>query len=106
MALVSGTTVAEQRCLFHTVQHVGKKRRTERKGKENRDLRKQLMEQAAAVSHAKDAASARTRLATWGTPWREQAPQTVATLERDGEQTLVFYTITGLDVTWRRTTSL
>jgi transposase-like protein len=85
---------------------VGKKCHSELKGKEKRDLRKKLMEQAAEVYHAETAEDARLRLALWTKQWREQAPQAVATLERDFEQTLVFYTIAGLAPQWLRTTSL
>jgi putative transposase len=106
LALVYGTTVPEQRCIFHKLQNVGKKCHSELKGKEKRDLRKKLMEQAAEVYHAETAEDARLRLALWTKQWREQAPQAVATLERDFEQTLVFYTIAGLAPQWLRTTSL
>jgi putative transposase len=106
LALVYGTTVPEQRCLFHKLQNVGTKCRSELKGKEKRDLRKLLMEQAAAVYQADTAEDARKRLATWGEQWRGQAPQSVATLERDFEQTLVFYGIVGLTPQCIRTTSL
>lgn len=106
LALVSGTTVPEQRCLFHTLQHVSKKARSERKGKENQEQRKQLMEQAAAMYQAHTATDAQAGLARWAAQWREQAPQSVATLERDVAQTLVLYQISGLDLTWLRTTSL
>jgi putative transposase len=64
------------------------------------------MEQAAAVSQAENASSARKRLAQWGEQWQEQAPQSVATLERDFEQTLAFYSLSGLTPKWIRTTSL
>lgn len=104
--MIYGTTVKEQRCLFHTLQNVATTCRSERKGKENRDLRKQLMEQAAAVYQGKTASEARTRLAQWNERWHVQAPQAVATLERDFEQTLVFSGIAGLALQWRRTTSL
>lgn len=105
-ALVSGTTVPEQRCLFQKRQHVSKKARTERTGKENQESRKQLMEQAAAMSQAHTASEAQGRRARWAEQWREQAPESVATLERDVTHTLVFSSIPGLDVTWMRTTSL
>lgn len=68
--------------------------------------RTQVMEHAAAVSHAAAAHNARTRLAAWSTHWREQAPQAVATLERDGEHTRVFSTSADLAPRWLRTTSL
>jgi transposase-like protein len=44
LALIYGTTVPEQRCLFYKLQNVATKCRSELKGKENRDLRKQFME--------------------------------------------------------------
>jgi len=64
------------------------------------------MEQAATVYQAENASDARKRLAQWGEQWRVQAPQAVAALERDFEQTLVFYGIPGLALQWIRTTSL
>jgi transposase-like protein len=106
LALVYGTTVPEPRCIFHQHQNVSKKARSERKGLENQEQRKHLMEQAAAISQADSATKAQARLARWVHQWREQAPQAVATLERDFAQTLVFYGIAGLDLTWIRTTSL
>jgi putative transposase len=106
LALIYGTTVPEQRCIFHKLQNVATRCRSELKGKENRDLREQLMEQAAAVYQAETACEARKRLARWNEQWHVQAPQSVATLERDFEQTLVFYGIPGLALQWIRTTSL
>ncbi|HJT57603.1 MAG TPA: transposase [Ktedonobacteraceae bacterium] len=106
LALSYGTAVLEQRCIFHKLHNVGTKCRSELKGKEQRDLRKQLMEQAAAIYQAEDASEARQCLARWAKQWREQAPQSVATLERDFEQTLVFYSLSGLALQWIRTTSL
>ncbi len=106
LALVYGTTVPEQRCIFHQLQNVSKKGRSELKGQENQEQRKRLMEQAASIYHADTATEALARLARWAAQWREQAPQSVATLERDFAQTLVFYDIIGMDRTWIRTTSL
>jgi putative transposase len=106
LGLIYGTTVPEQRCIFHKLQNVATKCRSELKGKDHRDLRKQLMKQAAAVYQAEDASEARKRRAQWAEQWRVQAPQSVATLERDFEQTLVFYGIPGLAFQWIRTTSL
>jgi transposase-like protein len=106
LALVYGGTVLEQRCIFHKLHNVATKGRSELKGKEKRDLRKQLMKQAAAVYHAENAREARQRLAQWVEQRREQTPQSVATLERDFEQTLVFYSLSGLAPEWIRTTSL
>ncbi|GER87315.1 hypothetical protein KDW_14770 [Dictyobacter vulcani] len=106
LALVYGATVPEQRCIFHKLQNVATKCRSELKGKDNHDLRKQLMEQAAAVYQAENASDACKRLVQWSKQWRERAPQSVATFERDFEQTLVFYAIIGLAPQWMRTTSL
>lgn len=64
------------------------------------------MEHVAAVSHAADAHDARKRLAAWDKHWREQAPQAIATLERDGEHTRVFPTSADLAPQWLRTSSL
>jgi putative transposase len=85
---------------------VSKKVRSELKGQENQEQRQRLMEQATAIYQAETATEAQAHLARWAAQWREQAPQAVATLERDFAQTLVFYDIPGLDLTWIRTTSL
>ncbi len=106
LALVYGTTVKEQRCLFHTLQNVSTKGRSELKGQEKKEMRKQLMEQAAAIYQAEDRDEALHRLSQWREQWHEHAPQAVATLVRDFEQTLVFYSISGLALEWIRTTSL
>jgi putative transposase len=106
LGLVYGTAIREQRCIFHKLQNVATKGRSELKGNEKRDERKQMMEQAAAVYQAENAGAAHQRLAHWSERWREVAPQSVATLERDFEQTLVFYSLSGLPLEWIRTTSL
>ncbi len=81
LALVYGTTVLEQRCLFHKLRNVADKARSELKGEEKHEERKQLLEQASAVYQAESAAQARERLAQWAQHWRERAPQAVATLD-------------------------
>lgn len=96
LALVYGTTVPEQRCLFHKLQKVNKKVRTELKGKEHQEQRKHLMEQTAAIYQANTAIEAQARLVHWAEQWRTQVTESIATLERDFAQTLVFYGITGL----------
>jgi transposase-like protein len=103
---ISGTTVAEQRCVCRILHNVSKKARTERKGNAHQQQRTHLMEQAADMYQAETARDAQARQARWSEQWREQAPQSVATLERDVAHTLVFDGITGRDVTWIRTTSL
>jgi transposase-like protein len=54
------------------------KARSELKGEEKREERKQLLEQASAVYQAKSAARARERLVQWAQYWRERAPKGVA----------------------------
>lgn len=106
LTLISGTIVPEQRYVFHTLQNVATACRSERKDQENRDLRKQVMEQAMVIYQAERACDTRTCLVEWAEQWREQAPQAVAILERGMEQTRVFYSISGLAPAWIRTTSL
>jgi Transposase, Mutator family len=106
LALVYGSTVLEQRCLFHKLRNVADKVRSELKGEEKRQERKQLLEQARAIYQAESAAQAHERLAHWAEQWHQQAPQAVATLERDFEQTLVYYSLPSVTREWLRTTSL
>ena len=106
LAFVYGSTVLEQRCLFHKLRNVADKVRGELKGEEKREERKQLLEQASAIYQAESAAQANTRLTRWAQQWRQQAPQAVATLERDFEQTLVYYSLPSVAREWLRTTSL
>src|SRR5258708_2297075 len=75
LALVYGSTVLEQCCIFHKLQNVGTKCGSELKGKEQRDLRKQLMEQAALVYQAENASVARQPLAKPADQLHAQAPQ-------------------------------
>jgi len=106
LAFVYGSTVLEQRCLFHKLRNVADKARSELKGEEKREERKQLLEQASAIYQAESAAQARERLARWAEQWRECAPKAVATLQRDFEQTLVSYSLPAVAREWIRTTSL
>jgi putative transposase len=64
------------------------------------------MEQASAIYQAESAEEARQRLATFATTWRARTPKTVATLERDFEQTIAYYTLDGVARELIRTTSL
>ncbi len=106
LAFIYGSTVLEQRCLFHKLRNVAGKVRSELKGEEKREERKQLLEQASAISQAESAAQAHERLTRWAQQWRQQAPQAVATLARDFEQTLVYYSLPSVAREWLRTTSL
>jgi transposase-like protein len=106
LAFVYGSTVLEQRCLFHKLRNVADKARSELKGEEKREDRQQLLEQASAIYRAERAAQTRERLTRWADDWRERAPQAVATLERDFEQTLVYYSLESVAQEWIRTTAL
>ena len=106
LAFVYGSTVLEQRCLFHKLRNVADKARSELKGEEQREERQQLLEQASAIYQAESAAQARERLTRWAEDWRERAPKAVATLERDFEHTLVYYSLESVAQEWIRTTSL
>ena len=49
VALVYGSKVIEQRCLFHKLRNVAEKARRELKGEDKREQRKRLLEQAKAI---------------------------------------------------------
>jgi len=83
VALVYGSEVIEQRCLFHKLRNVSDNCRGEFAGEEKREEKKPFLEQARAIYQAESAAEARRRLATCADTWRERAPKGVATLERD-----------------------
>jgi transposase-like protein len=87
---VYGTTVIEQRCIFHKLRNVADKSREELTGEANKETRKRLLEQARAIYQADTAADARTRLAAFVQTWQARAPKTVATLTRDVEQTIAY----------------
>lgn len=96
----------DQRCIFHKLRNVADKVRSELKGDEKRDERKQIMKQASMIYQAESALQAKDRLATWMVLWCERAPKAVATLERDFEHTLVYYELDAVAREWIRTTSL
>jgi putative transposase len=103
---VYGNSVLDQRCIFHKLQNVADKAGTELKGKDYREVKKELMEHAAYIYEAEHAEMARSRLRDWAELWRPQAPLTVATLERDFEDTLAYYQLDTVTREWIRTTSL
>ena len=61
IAWAYGTTVLEQRCIFHILRNVADKCREELKGEAHKETRKQFMEQASAVYQAQSAEQARGR---------------------------------------------
>jgi putative transposase len=106
IAWVYGTTVLEQRCIFHKLRNVADKCREDLKGDANKETRKQLLEQASAIYQADSAAEASVRLAVFAATWQARAPKAVATLARDFEQTIAYYTLEGVARELIRTTSL
>jgi transposase-like protein len=103
---VYGSSILDQRCIFHKLKNVADKARTALKGKDQREAKKKLMEQAAHIYEAEHAEMARQRLGDWAQQWRPLAPEAVATLERDFEATLVYYQLDTVTREWIRTTSL
>jgi mutator family transposase len=87
LAKVYGNSILDQRCIFHKLKNVADKASTDLTGKDNREARKELMDQAAYIYEAEHPDMARERLRDWAKQWRPQAPEAVATLERDGCQT-------------------
>src|SRR5947209_18954955 len=106
VALVYGTSVLDQRCIFHKLKNVADKARSELKGEEKREERKQLIKQAKTIYQAESAVQATYRLHLWSEQWRECAPKAVATLEKEFENTLVYYELESVTREWIRTTSL
>ncbi len=104
--LVYGPSVIDQRCIFHKLKNVADACTKELKGDKHKEERKQLMQQASAVYHAETAKQARENLKTWSDSWREKAPKSVATLERDFDATIAYFQLEGLNRQWVRTTSL
>jgi hypothetical protein len=103
---VYGTSILDQRCIFHKLKNVADKASTALKGKDHCQAKKKLMEQAAHIYEAPHPEMARQRLRDWAQQWRPHAPEAVATLERDFEDTLVYYQVDTVTREWIRTTSL
>jgi putative transposase len=106
VAQVYGTRVIEQRCVFHKLRNVADKAREDLSGETHREQREQLLEQASAIYQAETPAQACERLYAFAGTWGEQAPKAVATLQRDFEQTIAFYRLSGIARQLVRTTSL
>ena len=106
LALVYGATIVEQRCIFHKLRNVADKCREELKGDDHKEMRTQVLEQARSIYQAESAQEARTRLATFADTWQARTPKTVATLQRDFEQTIAYYALEGIARELIRTTSL
>ncbi len=101
-----GSTVLEQRCIFHKLRNVAKKCGEELKGEANKETRKQLVEQASAIYQAENASEARASLQAFAETWQARTPKTVATFTRDFEQTIANSALEGVAREIIRTTSL
>jgi putative transposase len=98
---VYGSALVQQRCIFHKLRNVSDKCVSL-----DRERKKFLLEQAAAVYQATSAPEAQARLAAFGEQWRTTQPQAVATFEREFEQTIRYYSLEGMVREVVRTTSL
>ena len=66
LAQVYGPSVLDQRCIFHKLHNVRNKGRSELKGKEHQEERKQLLKEASAIYQAQNRTpQAHLRLQTW-----------------------------------------
>ena len=104
--LVYAQSVIDQRCIFHKLKNVRDKCRTELKGDDHREQRRQLLQDASAVYQAESAEQAKERLAVWSTKWGEVAHESVMTFERDFDATIAYYQLEGVTLKWVRSTSL
>ena len=82
------------------------KSREDLPGKDKKEVRDQLLEEARTIYQAESAAQARQRLASVSDTWRQHPPKAVVTLERDFEQTIAYYRLAGVAREILRTTSL
>jgi transposase-like protein len=65
VALVCGSQVIEQRCLFHKLRNVADKCRSEVKGEGQKEEKGEFLAQASAIYQAESAEQAREQLAAW-----------------------------------------
>src|SRR3989440_628886 len=96
LALVYGSTVLEQRCLFHKLRNVAEKARSELKGEEKREERKQLLEQASAISKSNDSTPTGRMSRGGKPPTRSILISGISTLSQ-GYNTLLFFLLRNLD---------
>jgi putative transposase len=90
--------VATQRCIAHKLGNVWD-------AVEHKDRHRGLQRDASEVYDAATADQARQRLAAFGRKWTRREPQAVATLRRDFDATLTYFTIPRHHRRWMRTTN-
>src|SRR6266516_1079119 len=98
---VYGSALVQQRCIFHKLRNV-----SDKCVGLDREEKKSLLEQAAAVYQALSAPEARARLIAFAEHWQPTQPQAVATFEREFEQTIRYFSLEGMVREMVRTTSL
>ena len=106
LAWVYGARLLEQRCIFHKLRNVADQCRKELKSDEHKETRAQLLQEARTIYQAESAEQARTRLTSFADTWGARTPKTVATLQRDFEQTIAYYALPAVARELVRTTSL
>jgi transposase-like protein len=106
IAQIYGSSVLDQRCIFHKLQNVYKKVKSELKGSDNKEKRKEIMKEASEIYKGETASYAIQKLQEFAERWSICASDAVATLKRDFDATLVFYQLDILTRAWIRTTSL
>jgi Transposase, Mutator family len=102
ISYVYGTSVADQRCIFHKLKNVSDACSPELSA----ETKKELMGQAKGIYEAKSADAARLLLAKWSEKWQVVAPKAVASLGREFEATLAYYSLEEAVGKLARTTSL
>jgi putative transposase len=102
ISYVYGKSVADQRCIFHKLKNVSDACSLELSA----ETKKELMGQAKGIYEAKSAEDARRLLEKWSKKWPVVAPKAVASLGRDFEATLAYYSLEEAVAKLARTTSL
>src|SRR2546430_17438159 len=69
LALVFGSSVVDQRCLFHKLRNVAAKCREDLKGEGKKEERKQLLERGTDICQAESAFPTYLRVVVWGAYW-------------------------------------
>ena len=97
-----GKGVADQHCIFHKLKNVNDACSPSLAS----ETKTELMGQTKGIYQAPAAETARELLAKWLTKWGEVEPKAVASLQRDFEQTLSYYSLGPAVGHLARTTSL
>ena len=102
LSYVYDKTIADQRCIVHKLKNVNDACLPNLAP----ETKRELMGQAKAIYQAPAAEAAGELLAKWVTKWGEVEPKAVASLQRDFEQTLTYYSLEARVRHLARTTSL